>query len=136
VRPRVVLWEEGGNQKFGFYTPDYKPRKAAHYLHNLTTILADKGTLRKPGKLGYSIPKQPATVHDMLLQNSNGMFQLWSCSVRIGHHRFDSTQAPVGMAETPFASGRDTLETGQAFADRPSHQISQRLVIGATMNRA
>jgi hypothetical protein len=68
--------DEGGNQKFGFYGPDYKPRKAALYLHNLTTILADKGTLKKPGKLGYSIPDQPATVHDMLLQNSDGTFQL------------------------------------------------------------
>jgi hypothetical protein len=68
--------DEGGNQKFGFYRPDYTPRKAAIYLHNLTTILADKGTTREPGKLDYSIPDQPATVHDLLLQNSNGTFQL------------------------------------------------------------
>jgi hypothetical protein len=68
--------DEGGNQKFGFYTPDYKPRKAALYLHNLTTILADKDAPRKPGTLDYSIAKQPATIHDMLLQNSDGTFQL------------------------------------------------------------
>ena len=68
--------DEGGNQRFGFYGPDYTPRKAAIYLHNLTTILADKGTLQEPGKLDYSIPEQPATVHDMLLQNSDGTFQL------------------------------------------------------------
>ncbi|MGB2820759.1 MAG: glycosyl hydrolase [Phycisphaerae bacterium] len=68
--------DEGGNQRFGFYRPDYTPRKAAVYLHNLTTILADKGTLRQPGRLGYSIPQQPATVHDMLLQHSDGTFQL------------------------------------------------------------
>jgi len=68
--------DEGGNQRFGFYKRDYTPRKAAVHLHNLTTILADKGTLRAPGKLEYSIPKAPATVHDMLLQNSDGTFQL------------------------------------------------------------
>ena len=34
--------DEGGNQRFGFFDPDYQPRKAAVYLHNLTTILADK----------------------------------------------------------------------------------------------
>jgi hypothetical protein len=68
--------DEGGNQKFGFYAPDYKPRKAALYLHNLTAILTDNGPPRKPGKLDYSIPKQPATVHDMLLQNNDGTFQL------------------------------------------------------------
>ena len=41
--------DEGGNQQFGFYRPDYTPRKAAVYLHNLTTILADHGSLKKPG---------------------------------------------------------------------------------------
>lgn len=68
--------DEGGNQKFGFYRADYAPRKAAVYLHNLTTILADKGTLQAPGKLDYAIPDEPATVHDMLLQHSDGTFQL------------------------------------------------------------
>jgi len=68
--------DEGGNQSFGFFTPDYTPRKAAVYLHNLTTILADRGTIAKPGQLNYSIQKQPATVHDMLLQKSNGTFEL------------------------------------------------------------
>jgi hypothetical protein len=68
--------DEGGNQRFGFYRPDYTPRKAATYLHNLTTILADKGTLKEPAKLDYAIPDEPATVHDMLLQHSDGTFQL------------------------------------------------------------
>ena len=33
-----------------------------------------------PGKLGYTIPDQPATVHDLLLRKSNGTFELvvWS----------------------------------------------------------
>jgi len=68
--------DEGGNQQFGFYKPDYTPRKAALFLHNLTKILADTGTVRQPGKLGYAIPEEPATVHDMLLQNSNGTFHV------------------------------------------------------------
>jgi hypothetical protein len=82
--------DEGGNQQFGFYAPDYAPRKAAVYLHNLTTILADKGTLREPGKLAYSIPDKPDTVHDMLLQNSDGTFHLvvWSERVK-GENRVE-----------------------------------------------
>src|SRR5262249_28844344 len=52
------------------------PRKAAVYLHNLTTILADPGFMTKPGRLNYSIPEQPATVHDLLLQKSDGTFAL------------------------------------------------------------
>jgi len=73
LRDRV---DEGGNQKFGFYRPDYTPRKAAVYLHNLTTILADRSFLRKPGNLDYSIPGEPATIHDLLLQRSDGAFEL------------------------------------------------------------
>jgi hypothetical protein len=68
--------DEAGNQKFGFYKTDYTPRKAAVYLHNLTTILADRGSQSKPGRLAYSIPNEPATVHDMLLQKSDGTFDL------------------------------------------------------------
>lgn len=68
--------DEGGNQQFGFYKPDYTPRKAAHYLHNLTTILADRSTGKSQWKLDYSIPSQPVTVHDLLLQKNDGSFML------------------------------------------------------------
>jgi hypothetical protein len=68
--------DEGGNQTFGFFTPDYAPRKAAVYLHNLTTILADQGSIVKPGQLKYAIESQPATMHDMLLQKSDGTLML------------------------------------------------------------
>ena len=68
--------DEAGNQQFGFYRPDYTPRKAAIYLHNLTTILADRGAGSLPGKLSYSLPNEPATLHDMLLQKSSGAFEL------------------------------------------------------------
>ncbi len=68
--------DEGGNQSFGFFRSDYSPRKAAVYLHNLTTILADRGTPDKPRQLNYYLPQQPATVHEMLLQKSDGAFEL------------------------------------------------------------
>lgn len=68
--------DEGGNQTYGFYKPDYTPRKAAVYLHNLTTILSDAGLPSVTSTLTYGIAGQPETVHDLLLQNSNGKFQL------------------------------------------------------------
>ena len=68
--------DERGNQTFGFYRPDYTPRLAATYLHNLTTILADEGSGAPTGGLAYSIPDQPATVHDLLLQKGDGTFEL------------------------------------------------------------
>jgi hypothetical protein len=62
---------------FGFYKSDYSTaRKSADYLHNLTRILADTGPLKSPGRLDYSIPDPPVTVHNMLLQKSNGVFEL------------------------------------------------------------
>lgn len=77
LRDRV---DEAGNQKYGFYAPDYNPREAAKYLHNLTTILADSDRHSRPGKLSYSVQPEPPTVHDMLLQKSDGEFDLviWS----------------------------------------------------------
>ncbi len=68
--------DEAGNQTFGFFKPDYTPRKAAVYLHNLTTILADQGSPARPGRLDYAIAEQPATVHEFLLQKSDGTFEL------------------------------------------------------------
>jgi hypothetical protein len=68
--------DEGGNQSFGFFKSDYAPRKAAIYLHNLTTILADHGTLANPGRLDYSLSQQPSTVHEKLFQKSDGTFEL------------------------------------------------------------
>ncbi len=73
LRDRV---DEGGNQTFGFFAPDYHPRKAATYLHNLTTIIADPTKIAVPGRLDYSIANQPATVHDLLLQKADGEFDL------------------------------------------------------------
>ncbi len=94
LRDRV---DEAGNQQFGFYRPDYTPRKAAVYLHNLTTILADRASPRKPGKLAYSISDQPETVHDMLLQKSDGTFEL------------------VVWGERVKGSDRITVDLGRAY---------------------
>jgi hypothetical protein len=88
--------DEGGNQTFGFFKPDYSPRKAAVYLHNLTTILADRGAPAKPGLLNYSLAEQPATVHDMLLQKSDGTFAL----VVWGERLKGADEVPVDLGDT------------------------------------
>ena len=75
--------DESGNQQFGFYKPDYTPRKSAIYLHNLTTILDDSISMPNPGKLNYFIQDQPVTTHDLLLQKSNGKFELVVWSERV-----------------------------------------------------
>jgi hypothetical protein len=60
---------------WGLFDTSYNPKKSGTYIHNLTTILADTGT-RTTGKLNYSIASEPATVHDLLLQKSDGTFEL------------------------------------------------------------
>ena len=69
----------GSDAGYGMFERDYHPKRSATYLHNLTTILSDNG-VSKPGKLRYTIPDQPATVHDLLLRKSTGTFELvvWS----------------------------------------------------------
>jgi hypothetical protein len=68
--------DEAGNQSFGFYDTNYTPRKAAIYLHNFTTILADTGTHNKTDYLDFEIVNPPKTVHELPLQRSDGLFQL------------------------------------------------------------
>ena len=77
--------DEGGNQTFGFYSagkwiegsgfPSH-PRLSAHYLHNMTTILADDRSIASPASISYSITPKPVTVHDLLLQKNNGTMML------------------------------------------------------------
>jgi hypothetical protein len=67
---------EGGGGNLGLYRKDWSPKLAATYIHNLTSILADTGSLTSPGALNYSIANQPNTVHDLLMQKSTGVFEL------------------------------------------------------------
>jgi len=73
----VYEFTDDSDGAFGFYKGDLTtPRKSADYLHNFTTILADTGTLASPGQVGYSIQSQPATVHDLLIQKTDGTYEL------------------------------------------------------------
>lgn len=69
--------DEAGNQQFGFYRADYTPRAAAVYLHNMTRILKDKtDPAERPQPLAYHIQESIPTVHDLLLQKSDGKHYL------------------------------------------------------------
>jgi len=75
---------EPAHEKYAFYTLDYKPKQAAHYMHNFTSILADLAPVASPGQLAYTIPNQPATTHNLLLQKSNGRYMLVIWGERFG----------------------------------------------------
>jgi len=79
LRDRV---DEEGNQKFGLFTPENTPRKAAHYLHNLTAVLkSDKNihediNLINTNIINYGLHNLSETVHDILLQKNKNEFYL------------------------------------------------------------
>ncbi len=75
---------EGGGGNQGLFHADWSPKLAATYLHTLTTILADTAPPARPSGLDYAIVDQPDTVHDLLLQKSDGVFYLvaWGEQVR------------------------------------------------------
>lgn len=79
LRDRV---DESGNQKFGLFTPENTPRKAAHYLHNMTSVLKSKLKsnenidLHDISTLNYEINNITETVHDLLLQKNKSEFYL------------------------------------------------------------
>ncbi len=66
---------QGGTYYGGFYDTSKVAKLSAIYLHNFTTILADTNTFT-PGSMNFTIPSQPATVHSLLLQKSNGTLYL------------------------------------------------------------
>ena len=67
---------EGGGGHQGLFHHDWTPKLAATYIHNLTSILADDASVANPSKLEYSIANADDTVHDLLLQKSDGAFEL------------------------------------------------------------
>jgi len=87
---------EPDHEKFAFYTLDYKPKQAAHYMHNFTTILADRKPVKLPGRLAYIIPNQPNTVHDLLLQKSGGSYILIIWGERFGSGGTDNITVRFG----------------------------------------
>jgi hypothetical protein len=122
--------DEGGNQSFGFYKADYSPRKAAIYLHNLTTILADKGTLAKPGQFDFAITNQPKTVQELLLQHSDGTFQLTVWGERLSGQ--DRVTVHLGVTRVSVriydpTTGIEPVKTltnvgfARTYAQRPSN---------------
>jgi hypothetical protein len=112
--------DEDGNQKFGFFRPDYAPRLAAHFLHNLTTVLADAGTGKAGAtteRLAYSIPDRPATVHDLLLQHSDGTFHLIVWGER---------QSGEDNVTLQFASAMPSVEIYDAtVGTKPVHKVTR-----------
>jgi hypothetical protein len=95
-----MLRDDSGQGNWGLFHTDYAAKRSAICLHNLTTILADKNS-STPELLKYSIPGEPSTVHDLLLQKSNGAFELAVWGEKVS----GSTNITVNLGAT-FATVR------------------------------
>ena len=87
---------EPDHEKYAFFKLNYEPKIAAHFMHNFTSILADNKKVKKPGRLAYSIPNQPETTHDLLMQNSNGDYMLVIWGERFGSGGVDRITVKFG----------------------------------------
>jgi hypothetical protein len=105
----------GSDAGYGIVEKDYTPKKSATYLHNLTSILADKG-IEKPGQLKYSVENAPATVHDLLLQNSDGAFDLviWNEQAS-GHITINVELSDIHKTVTTYDPTAGTLATQELW---------------------
>ena len=94
-----MLRDSPGQGYWGLVRTDYKPKPSATDLHNLTAILADRSSSFTPGGMKYSIPDKPPTVHDLLMQKSDGTFELavWS-------ERAKGSNAVIVQLGGPYAS--------------------------------
>ena len=126
---------EGGPGHQGLYH-DETPKPAAFDIHNLTTILADDKPLPRQGELSYALQNRPATVHDLLLQKSDGMFDLvvWDERVR----GTDSVTVTFGkihgtVAIFDITAGTDPVETVHGVS-RVQLSLSDHAVILALPN--
>ena len=64
---------------FGIFNADGTPKPAATAIHNLTSLLADRGATAgsfTPGALGYMVTGLPATGSSLMLAKSDGSFDL------------------------------------------------------------
>jgi hypothetical protein len=65
-----------GDDGFGMLNPPARPTLLGRYIHNLTSILADNTSAFTPGRVNYSISGMPPTGYSLLMQKSNGKYEL------------------------------------------------------------
>jgi hypothetical protein len=65
-----------GDKGFGMLNSADRPTLLGRYIHNLTTILADTSSAFTPGSVNCSFSGMPATGYEMLMQKSDGKYEL------------------------------------------------------------
>lgn len=118
---------EGGEDNYGLFDKDSRPKLAANYVRNLTTILADPSPSGTGERLDYVISPRPDTVHDLLLHKGDGTFALvvWSESlketsnvaVKLGTEFSSAKVYDVTAGTSPIATLSNTKEILLSLTD-------------------
>jgi hypothetical protein len=111
---------EGGGGHQGLFRDDWTPKPAAEYIHNLTTVLAGASAVSGPDRFGYTIERQFATVHELLLQKSSSVFALvvWGERVRGAYEVRIKLQSAAKMVEVfDVTAGEQPIYTEHNVAD-------------------
>jgi hypothetical protein len=104
-----------GDNGYGIMDPPARPTLLGRYIHNLTSILADNSSVFSPGSVNCSFSGMPSTGYTMLMQKSNGKYELvvWGeafaskmpSTITINLHAtypvkvYDITQGPTPIRE-------------------------------------
>ncbi len=104
-----MLHDSPSQGAWGFVRHDYSHKASATYLHNLTTILADRSSNVTPGKLDYGILDKPTTVHDLLIEKRDGTLELAVWGERAKGS--DDVTVKLGAAQTSVKVYDPTLGT-------------------------
>ena len=99
------LFDEG-QQYFGLFNANGSPKLAATAIHNLTSILADPGSTSAftPGSLTYAVANLPTAGNQLLLEKSNGNFDLvlWSEAQIWNPNTASEVVAPTATSTVQF----------------------------------
>lgn len=128
---------EGGDGHQGLFD-GARPKMAATYVHNLTTTLADKAATTRPGTLAFSVQTKSTTVHDLLLQKSNGEFDLviWDerrdgtddVSVTFADAQQQVDVLDIAQGTAPITTQKDARHVALELSN---HAVILRIPLGA-----
>ena len=117
---------EGSTQEddFGLFQSNGTPKMAAIDIHNLLTILADDGTgTVSDGALAYGISGLPSTATSMLLEKSNGTFDLviWNTNAIISNGTTD-VSPPSSAVTVTFANVLTAINVYDPISEAAAQQ--------------
>ena len=106
------LFDEG-QQYFGLFNANGSPKLAATAIHNLTSILADPGSTSAftPGSLTYAVANLPTAGNQLLLEKSNGNFDLvlWSEAQIWNPNTASEVVAPTATSTVQFGQSQKVV---------------------------